>query len=236
MQVAICDDQKVFRDQIKQIISAYKRIHRSHIDVYEFEKGEDLLTSDKVFDLVFLDHQMPGLNGIDTAQKLRLVNPICSIIFVTSFPEHCILDAFTVQTFRFLVKPIEENKVIETLESYVKQQKLLKPLVVWVDSEMITINPQDIVYLEADGKYCWVRTTTNTYHSSKTLSQITEMLPIHCFYRVHHSFCVNMYYIFRIDGCEITLINGEKSLISRPNRATFIKAYHQFIQDYYVGM
>lgn len=101
MQVAICDDEKSFRDELKSVLIEYKMAKRIQIDIYEFENGDSLLNSNIVFDVLFIDFQMPGFNGLETAKRLRLKNCICSIIFITSFPQF-VFDSFEVQPFRFL--------------------------------------------------------------------------------------------------------------------------------------
>ncbi len=233
MQIAICDDEKEFRDALKNKLIAYKREKRIQIDIYEFENGSRLLQSDIVFDMVFIDYQMPGLNGLETAKALRLKNCICSIIFITSYPEF-VFESFEVQPFRFFIKPLKENDLHSALNHYLQQQKLLCPIVVVDEGERKTINSENILYLEGDGKYCIIRTTDNVVRSSKTLAKVQQELPQHCFYRIHRSYVVNMYCISSVKGNEILLINGEKALISRTHTADFKKVYKDFVKNYYI--
>lgn len=192
MQVAICDDERIFREELKEILIQYKTEKRLHIDIFEYENGQELLASENVFDMVFMDYQMPKLNGLEAARILRTKNSICSIIFITSYPEF-ILDSFEVQPFRFMVKPIKNEKIYEVIGSYIKQQKLLYPLIVIENGEQKSVNAQDIIYIEGDGKYCIIRTNKETIHSSKTISHVHKLLPEYCFYRIHKSYVINMY-------------------------------------------
>lgn len=233
MEVAICDDEKIFRDKIKQMLIKYKTEKRICIDIYEFECGEDLLASNLIFDVVFMDYQMAGMNGLDAARALRNRNSICSIIFVTAYPEF-ILESFEVQPFRFMVKPLSEEKIYEALDNYIKQQKLLYPLVIIDNGEQKSIKAQDIIYLEGDGKYCLVRTNTETVHSSKTLAQVASLLPTHCFYRIHKSYVINMYFISSVNGNTVTFTNGELATIGRNHISEFKRVYMNFVKNYYV--
>ncbi len=233
MQVAICDDEKEFRDELKNKLIAYKRQKRIQIDIYEFESGSSLLQSDLIFDMVFIDYQMPGSDGLETAKSLRMKNCICSIIFVTSYPEF-VFESFEVQPFRFFVKPLDDVKLYSALDNYLQQQKLLCPILVVDDGERKTVSSEKILYLEGDGKYCIIRTTDNVIRSSKTLAKVQQELPKHCFYRIHRSYVVNMYCISSVKGNEIQLINGEKAIISRTHTAEFKKIYKDFVRNYYI--
>lgn len=233
MLVAICDDEKIFRDELKSSIFRYKAEHRLHIDVYEYATGDGLLNSGKTFNIIFLDYQMPGIDGLETARILRSKNLSCCIIFVTSFPQF-MLDSFEVQPFRFLIKPIADSQIDSLMTAYIRQQKLLAPLIVINDGEQLIIPSKDILYLEGDGKYCTVRTMNRTYHSSKTLAQVHSLLPQHCFYRSHKSYVVNLHSIQSFDKEMVTLTNGELAKIGRNKIAEFKRVYMQFVKDYYV--
>lgn len=123
---------------------------------------------------------MPNLNGMETARILRSRKNICSIIFITSFPEFMI-EAFEVNTYRFLIKPLDTIKLSKDIDCFVKDKKMFSPIVVNVYGEQIVISSEDIIYLEGSGKYCNIRTINNTVQSSKTLAGVLKLLPQHCF-------------------------------------------------------
>ena len=231
MIAAICDDDEIFRKEIKTFLINYKTEHRLHIDIFEFEDGNSLLNCKELFDIVFLDYQMPNLNGMETARILRSRKNICSIIFITSFPEFMI-EAFEVNTYRFLIKPLDTIKLSKDIDCFVKDKKMFSPIVVNVYGEHIVISSEDIIYLEGSGKYCNIRTINNTVQSSKTLAGVLKLLPQHCFFRTHKSYAINLYCIVSIQDDFITLNNGEKAKISRNRMSDFKKAYKDFIKHF----
>lgn len=233
MLVAICDDEAFFREELRSILFTYKAERRLHIDVYQYPNGEALLADKKRFDIVFLDQQMPGLNGMQVARTLRSRNITCSIVFVTSYPDF-VYEAFEVQPYRFLRKPVNSEDITNLMNTFIKHQKLLSPITVINDSEQTVIHAKDILYLEGDGKYCIIRTSSAVYHSSKTLAQVYEQLPQHCFYRSHKSYVVNLYCIDAFDRESATLTNGELVKIGRSKSAEFKQVYKQFVKDFYV--
>ncbi len=209
MQIAICDDEKIFRTELHNYLVAYKTERRIHIDIYEFENGKDFLDSDLIFDMVFMDYQMPDLDGLETAKLLRLKNSLCSIVFITSYSDFFIKDAFEVNTYRFFDKPISSDKIYTTLDTYINQQKDIAPILIYDFEGQQTIAFKDIVLIEGDGKYCKIHKPYEVLHCSKTLAGVLSLLPEFCFYRVHKSFAVNMYFISKVEKDKIHLLNGE---------------------------
>lgn len=218
---------------MRNILIEYKRKLRICIDIYEFPNGEELIKSKLQFNIVFLDYQMPGIDGMKVARKLRARKNFCSIIFVTSFPQF-VLESFEVQPYRFFVKPIDYEKIYKAIDSYISQQKLLSPITIIIDNELRTLKSEDVVYLEADGKYCYIRTAEETLHSSKTLSQIQALLPYHCFYRVHKTYLINMYCVDTIQNNIVIMNNGEKAIVGKSKIAEFKKDYKDFVRNYYI--
>jgi DNA-binding LytR/AlgR family response regulator len=235
MQVAICNDERDFREELKNFLIEYKTKKRIHLDIYEFSDGDSLLASKLIFDVVFLDYQMQGLDGMETARQLRIKNTICSIIFITNFPEF-VYESFEVNPYRFFKKPLNVNEIGKSLDDFIKQQKLFSPIIVIEDKEQKIIATKDIVYLEGDGKYCIIRTLNDTFRSSKIISKVLELLPEYCFYRVHKSYVINLYCISSIKENEVLLINGEKASIGRKNMAAFKRRYKEFVEDYYLRL
>ena len=105
ISIAIVDDEKVIREQIKFFVE--KKQTESVIDTYS--SGEELLMADRDYDIIFLDIQMDGMNGIDTARALRQKTEDTVLIFITGVKEY-VFDAFDVAAFHYLIKPIEELK------------------------------------------------------------------------------------------------------------------------------
>lgn len=235
MIAAICDDEEIFRNELKEFLIQYKKDRRIHLDILEFSDGQSLLNYDRGIDIIFLDYEMPGLNGLQTAKILRSRKNVCCIMYITSFPEH-VFEAYEVNTYRYLVKPVDLDKLTKAMDDFIREKKMLAPIVVNVYGEQLTINSEDIIYLEAEGKFCYIRTANNTVRSSKTIAKVFELMPQHCFYRTHKSFAVNLYCVHSIkDGCVI-LNNGEKAKISRNKTADFKKAYREFTKHFIARM
>ncbi len=233
MLVAICDDDAVFRKQLKSFLIDYNKSCRVPIDVVEFSSGDALVSSKERYDIVFMDYEMPGINGLEAAHKLRANKHLCCIIFLTSYPEH-VFDSFQVGTYRYLLKPLDVEKATEALDDFIRDKKMMALVTVCIDGEMVSIPSEDIVYLEAEGKFCNIRTDKQFVRSSRCIAKIYALLPQHCFYRTHKSYVVNFYAISKVKENTIFLLNGEQVSISRRNLTGFKNAYREFVKHFVV--
>lgn len=122
MHIGICDDQQAARELAKYRI---KKIYPDEI-ITCYKSGEELLGEKDLPDILFLDICMPGINGMETAKKLRSKDKNMIIIFITAVEDY-VFQAFDVGAFHYLVKPFTEEKFMEVLhnsaEQYIYQQK-----------------------------------------------------------------------------------------------------------------
>ena len=158
IHIAIVDDEKVIREQIKKMIE--KKQIDCEIDTYGM--GEELLKAGRGYDIVFLDIQMQGMNGIDTAKALRKKTDNTVLIFITGVKEY-VFDAFDVAAFHYLIKPIEEHKFSEVYERAVlevgkRKQQTKGKLFVKTRSRNVTFNQSDILYIESRAKKVEIHT------------------------------------------------------------------------------
>ena len=236
MQIAICDDEKNFRTELLNYLVTYKTERKIQIDIYEFENGKDFLECNLIFDIVFMDYQMPDLDGLETAKLLRLKNSLCRIVFITSYSDFFIKDAFEVNTYRFFDKPISHDKIYKMLDTYIIQQKQFAPIMIYDFDGMKTIPFNEIVFIEGDGKYCNIHTQKEVIHCYKTIAATLHLLPEYCFYRTHKSFAINMYFVSKIETDTISMLNSEKVYLSRRYAHQFKKVYSDFIKHYFVEL
>lgn len=230
MLIAICDDEPLFCEQLKEHIYSYSNKYNLDTVVEIFNNGKQLLNNAH-FDIIFLDYQMPGINGLQTARELRKKNIQCTIIFLTSFPE-IVYETFQFDTFRFLIKPLNTNKLYEALDSYRKKIDTYYPISVNSNGTALKISTKDIMYIEADGKNSIIRLLDQSIHCPKTLAKVYSLLPTNCFFKPHRSFVVNFLYIDSYNKNHIKFTNGEYAKISRDQLKYFKSAFKIFLNDH----
>lgn len=235
MFAALCDDDKYITEEIKKLLLEYAKDNRITIDIDEFESGEELLNSEKNYDIIVLDYQLGSTNGLTVAKELRKRNVLSSIIFLTSYPNFMI-DAFEVNTFRFLLKPIDKSKFFKAIDDYIKIVDANYPITIIQNKELKKINSNEICYIEADGKYSNIHLSDKIMHCSKTLAGVTKLLPAYCFVKTHRAFVVNLHYIKSYSSDTVYLSNGESAFLSKNYQKSFQTSYMNFLKKKYVRL
>lgn len=231
MKIAICDDETVMHTQLKKCLEEYA-IKRNLIFLYsDFSNGSELLASDKEFDIIFMDYQMNGIDGLETSRRLRQKNINTTIIFLTSY-EKVVFDSFSVNTFRFLVKPINIEKLTAALDAYLATLDDDNFIVLKTDDDNQRIKIDDIIYAEAEDKYCRIRTTAKEIEYRKTLSEFEKLLPQDKFFRSHRSFLVGFRHIASHTSTDIVFDNDERAMISKLKQTNFKKAFMDYMKRY----
>jgi DNA-binding LytR/AlgR family response regulator len=228
MKVAICDDEVFFRYELRKLLIRYDPTSKIISSIDEFSDGGEILKSENEYDIIFLDYQMTTTTGMETARALRRKNCTSALIFATSFPQYAV-DAFEVNAFRYLIKPVSYDKLKLAIDDYIKTMDAFTNFKASVDGKISYINSKDVMYFEAVGKSCVIRLKDSIINRADTLANVIKEFPQEYFYRVHRTYVVNLFYIDSIKDYEITFVNGEKATISKRNFHDFIKAYKNFL-------
>lgn len=230
METAIVDDEKVIREQIKELVVKYE----PYCSVNTYETGEELLAEGKKYDVVFLDIQMEGMNGIDTARALREKQEDTVLIFITGVKEY-VFEAFDVSAFHYLLKPVEEKKFAEVFERAKKEVKKItkqrqKTLYIKTRNRSFTINEDNILYIENRGKKVEIHIGNEVIETYAAMSELEKQLGGD-FYRCHRGYLVNMAHIAEYENDSISLSDGEKIFIAKERYNKFVKEYMRYLQN-----
>ena len=228
MNIAVVDDEKVIREQIGSLIE--KQIPDCYLESYA--TGEELLRAEKRFDIVFLDIQMDGMGGIETARRLREKQDDIVLIFVTGNREY-VFDALDLYAFHYLLKPVDENKFREVLERAAGEvAKKKEKRVLFIKKRNLTLDQADILYIESRAKKVEIHTARpgDTIEIYATMEELEGQLGKD-FYRCHRAYLVNMAHITEYDNDSITITNGDTIYLTKKKYGDFVKAYMWYLQD-----
>ncbi|MGJ0906512.1 LytR/AlgR family response regulator transcription factor [Clostridium botulinum] len=231
LKLAICDDEKYQREEIVGIIVEALRLKNKQYKIFQFDNGENLVSSTDVFDIYFLDIKMDKLTGLEVAKKIRLINKEAIIIFITGLKDY-VFDAFDVNAFHYILKPIDENKLKDVLYSALLQfDKKDEFIIAKTISQATKIFLKDIMYIESQHRKLRIHTKNNIIEYYHKISDIEKELYGCSFFRCHKSYIVNLKYVESYDNVFITLINSEKIYVSKYRLDDFSKAFMYYLKN-----
>ncbi|MGM0216233.1 LytR/AlgR family response regulator transcription factor [Enterococcus sp. AZ109] len=240
-KIALCDDENRLISQHEELIEAYFASLPANVEIDCYSSGESLLKQVEqqkaVYQILFLDIEMAGMNGIETARQLRKIDKAMLICYVTSYLEYT-LESFEVSPFRYLLKPLDQEKLAATLAAALKEIELgHNYLFIKAGKNQLQL-PQDKILLlqsELGRKIRITLAERDDISFYGKLASLKEALNPLFFVQVNQGTIINMHAIDRIHEDVITLKNGELVSISRRQKAEFRQAYNQFIKRW-IGM
>ena len=225
MKIAICDDQKVYREDI---LAHCKRVLPQEGVVYEtFKSGEELCASGKTFDFLFLDIEMAGMDGIQVKDVLEQQRESGKIIFLTSHEER-MREAFGANVIGFLRKPVQDADLLPIVQ---KMKRFMdRKTVEWEeDGRLYTVYVEDIQYIEVEDKYTYVFVGTEKYLVRRSLREWETLLPDTDFGMANRACLVNLGLLDRVKS-EIVLDDGKKISISRKYKKEIEEKYKAYLR------
>lgn len=230
MKIAICDDDWHMQQTLRLLID---EIYQD-LDMLAdgFTSGEALLAAvqkqSQPYQLILLDIEMRGIDGIETAKRLRKLLPDCYIIFITSHDEFA-LTGYEVAAFRYLVKPVQPEKLTEAISAV--RAELSDHITLHVEDGPVEalLRVKDIYYIEAQDKRVRVVLKDTAFSDRRGIDEIERALAGEDFFRVHRSYLINFRYVARLDKNEILLVSGEQIPLSRLRKKAFKNAFQAYV-------
>lgn len=232
MKIAICDSDKKICENIFNLIQ--KEIDA---EIFIFDSKEKILQSKEIFSIYFLD--IKGIDGLEIAKIIRrrekfFKNPPSILIFVTGY-ENFALEAFDVQAFHYILKPIDAKKFSQILNRAVDEIKNFqiqseKFLMVKIDGVNKKIFLKNIFYVESADKKVIIHTTEKIFEIYGKMDAFEVALGEN-FFRCHRFFLVNFEKISAYNSTTIELVNGEKIFISEKRYSDFVKNFLKYAKS-----
>jgi two-component system, LytTR family, response regulator LytT len=224
IRTLIVDDEPYSRDELKHLLGTFPAIKI----VGEAESGESAILSAIQLqpDVVFLDVEMPKMNGMKAAKALMELKKAPLVVFATAYPQFA-AEAFRYNAIDYLLKPYDEEQLQETINRIEKkfmspaEQDMGKPLgklAIEVDGEIIYLEPKEILYIVRDDKVTKLITKSGVFETKTPLKVLESRLLNFGFFRIHKSFLINLEYVNRLspwfNGAYQLEIEGRKELLS----------------------
>lgn len=225
LSIAVCDDEVVeccnMARKIKDILEEMK----IPCIVRQFWSGEKLLQALEGFDIVFLDIIMRDLDGMKTAQIFRKKAFDKILIFVSSSREY-VFEAYDVEAFQYLLKPVDEGKLKRVLQKAVSktESRSQEFIILSRDRQKKKLFLDDIYYFEIKGRMVDVHGPEGIFTYYEQIGTLENRLREKGFFRCHKSYLINLKYVERYNRQEVILENGKKIVIAK-------RRYDKFVQE-----
>ena len=232
MRIAICDDEK----NIRELMANKVEKQYPDAEIIFFQSGEELLLSDEYIDILFLDIQMSGIDGMETARELRKKDKSVILIFVTAVEEY-VFQAFDVGAFNYIVKPIDDGKFSDVLHRAVDEWSSQNINEKEPEERYVLINNSgvhtkvildEIVYAEVFNRKVVIHKLDGEIEYYGKMSDL-ESLAGDSFFRPHRAYLINFKYVEKYDATTIYLERGTV-LMAKQNYPEFVKKYMKYIQ------
>ena len=234
MRIAICDDVLQSRTHLEQAVRSYfvnKHYTLSNLELYsDALQLLAALSQKKYFDIIFLDIEMPGINGLECAEKIREHSLDTMIIFVTNHDQY-VRAAFSVEAFDYIDKPVSCDKIVPVLDRCLKKYQALYTRILFTSNKQhITLMPKEIVYVESFRKEVVFHLISGaTYKLTYKLGDCEKQLVNYNVSRCHLSYLINLNYINSIQDKLIFLKYSPKPItIGGRYREKFLDDFMRF--------
>lgn len=216
INIAICDDDAATTSLIEKYITQYTDKQNISCSCDVFFDGTTLLnhiSQGTFYDLIYLDIEMKYMNGIDTATQLRALSIPSLIIYVSSYEQYW-KELFSTEPFRYIQKPINENKFIECfIAAYKRICEKIEYFTYNFNKSITKIPLNHISYFESQYRVVHIHTMNGCQFNSKFYGKINDIeknlsTSNHRFIRIHQSFLVNFDYIRSINFTTVTMADG----------------------------
>lgn len=234
LKIGLCDDELLVLKQLERLIRECFADSENECELFLFESGKEILKTVKELDAVFLDIEMPDMDGIETGRLIQRMNPKCRIIIATGKIER-FKEAFKFQAYRFVTKPFEKEEIKEALDAIIENGIMEKTIELYHDRISYMINEQQIRYIEAyDGSAeVVVEKCRFAFRKDTSLDELQKILNAKTFFRVHKKYLVNMRWILGYkEQSGIIKMQNKEFKIARRRKAEFEKAFLEFDINY----
>lgn len=217
LTVTIVEDSPFHADQLKQKISCWAQQKQETADVCCLSDGRELTSAEIArSDILFLDIELPGCDGMSLARQVREQNEEIPIVFTTSHRQY-VFKGYAVQAFRYLLKPVPQAECDLCMERARKynRQKHRQLLSIPYKGTIFQVPVHQILYIEADDHYVKIITADDTYRCHNQLSEMEKLTQGTPLVRCHRSFLVNCDHIHTLRGKSAVLDNRQTVPVSR---------------------
>lgn len=246
MRIAYCDDEQIQLDYLEHLLVEWSAKSGVPCDFTGYQSAKELLFENPEripFDLLILDIDMQGMDGMELARDIRKRDKVVPILFLTNRKEY-VFEGYEVNALRYILKPISEEKLAPILtELSAGDSEEKRYLIENIEGENRKIALADILFVEAEGHYVHLHTSEGDFSYKKNISELEREIAAvgnnnisdergqSAFISTHRSFLVNLAHVERVLRTDCVLDDGSKVPISRNSYKSVNEAFIAFYRE-----
>jgi len=224
ISIAIVEDDDREASILEEHIRKFGETYEEAFEIERFKNAFSLLENYRhVYDIIFMDIIMPQINGMEAARKLRELDTVVTLIFVTNMAKYAV-NGYEVDALDFILKPVlystfsmKFKKALSKISSNVGFD-----IMVSRKGGIVYLSSRKIIYVEVAGHRLKYHLRDEVVEGYGALSDLEKQLKSSNFVRCNSCYLINPQYISRVQGYIVTMINGEELLISHPKKKLFM--------------
>lgn len=221
--IAIVEDEDVHAARLEEHLTLYQKESRCQLHVDRFRNAEELLARySPIYAVVFMDIQLPGMNGMEAAFQLRELDRTVSLIFITSLSQYA-QKGYEVDAVGYLLKPVSyydfSLKFRKALDLYVMAEE--RNVSLDVPGGVCRVSCDKLMYVEIIRHRLYYHLVDSVIEATGVLSAAEKQLEAHGFLRCNNCYLVNPRFVVNVKGLTVQ-VGNETLAISRPRRAAFL--------------
>ena len=229
LNVAIVDDLPEEVEALAKLVERYCGKRGYELVLSRFNDSIRFIANYRsAYDLVFMDIDMPDMNGMQVAWQLRQTDEKVVLIFVTNLAQFAI-QGYDVSATDYILKPVEYNVFAMKIRKAVQKcmRNHAKDVFVLTNGGEVRFSASSILYVEINAHSIIYHTESGDYSAYGTMKKVEQQLPPNEFFRCNYCFLVNLRHVSKIDGF-IAYVGPYRVIISHPRKKKFIEALHGY--------
>ncbi len=230
LNIAVVEDDGQDMEQLLSYIKRYSREKGIGLRTFPFLDGSELLKDYQArYDIIFLDIEMPGLNGIDIAKQIRMRDSNVVLVFVTQIAQYAI-QGYSVGALDYVLKPVSYSVFSVKLERAMNLagRRSSSQLLIRQSDGVVRLDTRQIYYIDVRDRMLHYHTELGDFSTRETLQSVEEKLAPFHFARGNHWYIVNLYHVSGVRGDKV-IVNGQELMLSRRNKAAFLAALAGYV-------
>ena len=229
IRVAIVEDDDTYAAQLLDYVSRVNGHDGLELQAKRFSNGMSFLAKfHSNFDVIFMDIDMPGCDGMETAHRLRKIDEQAVLVFVTNMEQFAV-KGYEVHAFDFIVKPVTFSDFVYRLKKAVSaiSREMDDTIVIMFDRNMKRLRFSEIFYLEVVGHNVAYHTASGTYMVHQSLAKAQKQFEGKSFCKCNSNYLVNLRHVYAVQGDRVT-VAGDELQISRAKKKDFLNCLTVF--------